>query len=244
SAGHNVGGHPILDAFVSLLPSPTEVTKIEGTDRKGEKIEFDRRPEAFAAALVFKTFSDPFSGRVSVFRVYSGTLKSDTPYWNATKDHEERIGKLQLLQGKQQVPVAELRAGDIGAVAKLKDVRTGDTIAAKEHAIVIPHISYPESAIAFAVEAKARGDEDKPSSAINRIIEEDPTIKFQRDEMTKEFQISGQGQLHVEIVVQKLKKKYSVDVILHPPKVPYRETITKSSEAHGRHKKQSGGHGQ
>src|SRR5205823_8550757 len=135
-------------------------------DKKGETVEIDRRDQAFPSALVFKTFSDPFSGRVSLFRVYSGTFKSDTSYWNTTRDHEERIGKLQLLQGKQQVPVAELRAGDIGAVAKLKDVHTGDTIAAKDHSIVIPHIDYPESAIAFAVEGKARGDEDKLSSAI------------------------------------------------------------------------------
>jgi elongation factor G len=244
SASHNIGGHLILDAIVSLLPPADEQKKIDGKDRHGQPIEFDRRAEAFPAALVFKTFSDPFSGRVSLFRVYSGTIKSDTTYWNTSKDHEERVGKLQLLQGKQQVPVAELRAGDIGAVAKLKDVHTGETLATKDHSIVLSHVDYPESAIAFAVEAKARGDEDKLSSAIARIIEEDPTIKFQRDEMTKEFQISGQGQLHVEIVVQKLHKKYGVDVILHPPKVPYRETITKPADAHGRHKKQSGGHGQ
>jgi elongation factor G len=244
SASHNIGGHALLDAFVTLLPSPDEAKTIDGKDKNGQPITFERRAEAFPAALVFKTFSDPFSGRVSLFRVYSGTLKSDTSYWNTSRDHEERIGKLQVLQGKQQVPVAELRAGDIGAVAKLKDVHTGESVAAKDHSIVIPHIDYPESAIAFAVEAKARGDEDKLSSAIARIIEEDPTIKFQRDEMTKEFQISGQGQLHVEIVVQKLHKKYGVDVILHPPKVPYRETITKPADAHGRHKKQSGGHGQ
>jgi len=244
SASHNIGAQAVLDAFVSLFPSPEEVKTIDGTDRNGQPITFDRRPEAFPAALVFKTFSDPFSGRVSLFRVYCGTLKSDTTYWNTSKDHEERVGKLQVLQGKQQVPVAELRAGDIGAVAKLKDMHTGETLATKEHHIVLRHIDYPESAIAFAVEAKARGDEDKLSSAIGRIIEEDPTIKFQRDEMTKEFLISGQGQLHVEIVVAKLHKKYGVDVILHPPKVPYRETITKAADAHGRHKKQSGGHGQ
>jgi elongation factor G len=244
SASHNIGGHLILDAFVSMLPAADEAKTIDGTDRHGQPITFERRAEAFPAALVFKTFSDPFSGRVSLFRVYSGTIKCDTSYWNTSKDHEERVGKLQLLQGKQQVPVTELHAGDIGAVAKLKDVHTGDTLAAKDHFIVIPHIEYPEAAIAFAVEAKSRGDEDKLSSAIHRIIEEDPTIRFQRDEQTKEFQISGQGQLHVEIIVQKLKKKYGVDVILHPPKVPYRETITRPAEAHGRHKKQSGGHGQ
>ena len=244
SSSHNIGGQPVLDAFVSLLPAADEVKTIDGKDAKGQPVTFDRRAEAFPAALVFKTFSDPFSGRVSLFRVFSGTFKSDSSYWNTSRDHEERVGKLQLVQGKQQIVVPELKAGDIGAVAKLKDVRTGDTLASKEHQIVIKHIDYPEAAIAFAVEAKARGDEDKLSSAIARIIEEDPTIKFQRDEQTKEFLISGQGQLHVEIVVQKLKKKYSVDVILHPPKVPYRETITKPADAHGRHKKQSGGHGQ
>jgi elongation factor G len=244
SASHNIGGHLMLDAFTSLLPSADEVKSIEGKDAKGQPITFECRAEGFPCALVFKTFSDPFSGRVSLFRVFAGTLKSDTGYWNTTRDHEERVGKLQLLQGKQQVPVPELRAGDIGAVAKLKDVRTGDTIAGKDHPIVLEHIAYPEAAIAFAIEPKSRADDDKLSTAIARIIEEDPTIKFQRDEQTKEFLISGQGQLHVEIVVHKLKKKYGVDVILHPPKVPYRETITKASEAHGRHKKQSGGHGQ
>jgi elongation factor G len=244
SASHNIGGHPVLDAFVAMLPAADEEKKVEGKDKKGEPATFDRRAEAFASALVFKTFSDPFSGRVSLFRVYSGTLKSDTAYWNTTRDHEERIGKLQLLQGKQQIPVPELRAGDIGAVAKLKDTYTGDTIAAKDHQITFDFMHYPEAAIAFAVEPKARGDEDKLGAAIHRIIEEDPTIKFERDAMTKEFLISGQGQLHVEIVVAKLKKKYNVDVVLHPPKVPYRETITKPADAHGRHKKQSGGHGQ
>ncbi|HEY2091633.1 MAG TPA: elongation factor G [Thermoanaerobaculia bacterium] len=244
SASHDIGGQAILDAFVSLFPAADEAKTIDGSDKNGQPATFERRPEAFPAALVFKTFSDPFSGRVSLFRVFGGTVKSDSSYWNTSKDHEERIGKLQLLQGKQQVPVAELKAGDIGAVAKLKDVHTGDTLAAKDHWIVIPHIQYPEAAIAFAIEAKSRGDEDKLSSAIHRIIEEDPTIRFQRDEQTKEFLISGQGQLHVEIIVQKLKKKYGVDVILHPPKVPYRETITKVADAHGRHKKQSGGHGQ
>jgi elongation factor G len=244
SAAHNIGGHAILDCIVALLPAADELKTIDGKNKKGEPTTFDRRAEAFPSALVFKTFSDPFSGRVSLFRVYSGTFTSDHPYWNTTKDHEERVGKLQLIQGKQQVPVSELRAGDIGAVAKLKDVHTGDTLATNQHPIVLEHIHYPEAAISFAVEAKARGDEDKLGVAIGRIIEEDPSIKFGRDEQTKEFLISGQGQLHVEIVVSKLKKKYGVDVILHPPKVPYRETITKPADAHGRHKKQSGGHGQ
>jgi len=244
ASSHNIGGHAILDAFVAILPSADEARTLEGKDRKGEPITFERRAEAFPAALVFKTFSDPFSGRVSLFRVFSGTLKSDSSYWNNSRDHEERVGKLQLLQGKQQIAVSELRAGDIGAVAKLKDVHTGDTVGSKDHPILLQHISYPEAAIAFAIEPRARGDEDKISSALMRIMEEDPTIKFGRDERTKEVLISGQGQLHVEVVVAKLKKKYGVDVILHPPKVPYRETITRAADAHGRHKKQSGGHGQ
>ncbi len=244
SASHNIGGQLVLDAIVSLLPPADEAKTIDGKDRKGEALTFERRAEAFPGALVFKTFSDPFSGRVSLFRVFSGTFKSDTPYWNTTRDHEERVGKLQVLQGKQQVAVPELKAGDIGAVAKLKDTATGDTLAAKDHSITLEHIAYPEAAIAFAVEPKARGDEDKLGAAVARIIEEDPTIRFTRDLQTKEFLLSGQGQLHVEIVVQKLHKKYNVDVILHPPKVPYRETITKKADAHGRHKKQSGGHGQ
>ena len=230
---------------MALLPPADEVKTVDGKNKKGEPITFDRRAEAFPSALVFKTFSDPFSGRVSLFRVYSGTFTVRSHRTGTRrKDHEERVGKLQLLQGKQQVPVPELRAGDIGAVAKLKDVHTGDTLATNQHPIVLEHIHYPEAAISFAVEAKARGDEDKLGVAIGRIIEEDPSIKFGRDEQTKEFLISGQGQLHVEIVVSKLKKKYGVDVILHPPKVPYRETITKPADAHGRHKKQSGGHGQ
>jgi elongation factor G len=244
SATHNVGGHLVLDACVNLLPPADQTSKIAGRNAKGEEIEFDRRDAAFPSALIFKTLSDPFSGRLSLFRVFSGTFKSDTSYWNASRQHEERLGKLQLMQGKQQTPISELRAGDIGAVAKLKDAHTGETLSSKDHSIVIEHIRHPEAAISFALEAKAKGDEDKLANALGRIMEEDPAIKFGRDEQTKEFLISGQGQLHVEIVVAKLKKKYGVDVILHPPKVPYLETITRPADAHGRHKKQSGGHGQ
>ena len=243
SASHNIGGHALLDAIVALMPSADRGNAIRGVSGKQE-VTLERKDATHPCALVFKTISDPFSGRVSIFRVFSGTLKSDTSYWNTARDHEERIGKLQALQGKQQVPVGELHAGDIGAVAKLKDTKTGDTLSAKDHPVLLKHIDYPEAAIAFAIEPKAKGDEDKISNALARIMEEDPTIKFGRDEQTKELLISGQGQLHVEVVIGKLKKKYNVDVILHPPKVPYRETITRAAEAHGRHKKQSGGHGQ
>jgi elongation factor G len=244
SATHNIGGHLLLDAFVELMPSADSFAKVKGTDPKGEAVEFDTAPHAFPSALVFKTTSDPFSGQVSLFRVFSGTFKSDTGCWNSSRDHEERVGKIQAVQGKQFTFVTELTTGDIGAVAKLKDTHTGDTLCAKDHPIIIEHIDYPESSISFAIEAKSKGDEDKLSSAIARVIEEDPTIRFGREQQTHEFLISGQGQLHVEIVIGRLKRKYGVDVILHPPKVPYRETITRSADAHGRHKKQSGGHGQ
>ena len=243
SSSHNIGGHALLDAIVSLMPPADKGPKIAGKLRDQE-VSLERKADGNPCALVFKTMSDPFSGRVSIFRVFSGTLRSDTPYWNTTRDHEERVGKLQALQGKSQIPVGELRAGDIGAVAKLKDTKTGDTLATKDRPIAEKHIDYPEPAIAFAIEPRAKGDEDKISTALARIMEEDPTIHFGRDEQTKELLISGQGQLHVEVVVGKLKKKYGVDVILHPPKVPYRETIKAATDAHGRHKKQSGGHGQ
>ena len=244
SASRNIGGHAILDAFVDYVPSPLDAKDVEGRDRAGQPLRFERREEGLPSSLVFKTMSDPFSGRVSIFRVYSGTIKSDSTYWNASRNHEERFGKLHVMQGKQQLAVPELRAGDIGSIAKLKDSHTGDTISGRDHPIVFPHVEYPEAAISFAIEPKAKGDEDKISSALARIIEEDPSIRFGRDERTKELQISGQGQLHVEVVIGKLKKKYGVEVLLHPPKVPYRETITRSADAHGRHKKQSGGHGQ
>lgn len=244
SSARNIGGQPILDAVVNLLPPPSEAKPLPAQRMNGEAVEIAPTEQGHPVALVFKTISDPFAGRLSLFRVYSGVFKSDTTYWNSSKEHEERIGKLQLLQGKQQIAVSELHAGDIGAVAKLKDTHTGNTLCAKDHQVLLNHVEYPESVISFAIEPKAKGDEDKISTALARIMEEDPTIQFGRQEQTKEFLISGQGQLHVEVVVGKLKKKYGVDVILHPPKVPYRETITRGADAHGRHKKQSGGHGQ
>jgi elongation factor G len=243
SSTQNIGGHAILDTILQLMPSADQGQPVSGTVGE-EQITLPREDGASISALVFKTMSDPFAGRVSLFRIYSGVLRSDTSLLNTSRDHEERIGKLQILQGKQQTAVGELHAGDIGGVAKLKDTHTGDTMASKDKPIVLRHITYPEPVISFAIEPKSKGDEDKISTALSRIMEEDPTIQYGRDEQTKEPLISGQGQLHVEVVVGKLHKKYGVEVILHPPKVPYRETITRSADAHGRHKKQSGGHGQ
>ncbi|MBW3670219.1 MAG: elongation factor G, partial [Acidobacteria bacterium] len=239
----NIGGHPLLDLIAQIVPSPAEIRLPKVKTSSGEEIELKQNDD-HPVALIFKTLSDPFSGQISIVRVYTGKLKSDTSYYNVTKEHEERIGKLQVLQGKQQEHVSHLEPGDIGAVAKLKDSHTGDTISTKDNQVLLSHIQIPEAVISFAIEPRSKGDDDKLSVAIHRIMEEDPAIRFHREEQTHEFLLSGQGQLHVEVTVDKLKNKYGVDVILHPPKVPYRETIKARVEAHGRHKKQSGGHGQ
>jgi elongation factor G len=243
SANLEIGVLRLLDACVALLPSP-DGTSIAAKDKDGKDVLVKGDDAGPPLAQVFKTISDPFSGRITYFRVFSGTFKSDGTYWNSSRSAPERFSGLFLPQGKEHVVVPELHAGDIGAVAKLKDTFTGDSLATKDHPLQLPAITFPEPAIAFAIEAKAKADEDKISNALHKLIEEDPSLHFERDEETKEFHLSGAGQLHVEIAVARLKKRYNVEVILHPPKVPYRETITRKAEAHGRHKKQSGGHGQ
>jgi elongation factor G len=238
-----IGTLRILDACATLFPSP-EGTKVEGIGKDGKPVEIICDDKGHAASQVFKTVSDPFAGRISYLRVRSGHFQSDGTYWNATKSIPERFSGLFLPQGKEHVNVPEARAGDIVAVAKLKETATFDTLTAKDYPVVLPKLSIPEASIAYAIEPKAKGDEDKISTALHKLIEEDPSLHFQRDEETKEFHLAGASQLHVEIAVARLKKRYGVEVILHPPKVPYRETITRKAEAHGRHKKQSGGHGQ
>jgi elongation factor G len=243
SSAQGIGVLRILDACVALLPSP-EGRKVEGTGKDGKPVVLFHNEKDPAVAQVFKTVSDPFAGRISYLRVVSGHFQSDGTYWNATKGVPERFSGLFLPQGKEHVSVPEARAGDVVAVAKLKDTFTGDTLTAKDSPVVIPRLSVPEASIAYAIEPKAKGDEDKIGTALHKLIEEDPSLAFQRDEETKEFHLAGASQLHVEIAVARLKKRYGVEVILHPPKVPYRETITRKAEAHGRHKKQTGGHGQ
>jgi len=238
-----IGTRRILDACVALLPSP-EGTKVEGTAKDGKPVEVVADEKGHAVAQVFKTVSDPFAGRISYLRIRSGHFQSDGTYWNSTRSSPERFSGLFLPQGKEHVNVPEAKAGDIVAVAKLKETMTGDTLTAKDHPIVLGKLVVPEASIAYAIEPKAKGDEDKISTALHKLIEEDPSLRFQRDEETKEFHLAGASQLHVEIAVARLKKRYGVEVILHPPKVPYRETITRRAEAHGRHKKQTGGHGQ
>jgi elongation factor G len=244
SALLNVGVHPVLDALVDLLPSPADRGEVEGVGAANAPATRKPAADAPPSALVWKTLVDPHAGRISLFRVYSGTLKSDSAIHNATRDVAERFGSLLLLQGKAQTQVPEVQAGDIGAVAKLKETQTGDTLADKAHAISYPKVAFPEPATTFAIEPKTRGDDDKISTALQRLLEEDPVLRVSRDAQTHEMLLSGMGQLHIEVVVGRLRKRYKVEVNLKKPKIPYRETIKGSAEGHGRHKKQTGGHGQ
>ncbi len=239
----NIGAPQLLDAIVAYLPSPAE-RPFRGLDKNGQEVVCLADEKAAAAAFVWKTIADPFAGRITMFRVVSGTLKADSTVHNKTKDAPERLGHLELLQGKTQTPVPEIKAGDLGAVAKLKDTLTNDTIGDKSDPIIFPPLTFPEPVLAYAIEPKSRGDEDKISTSMHRLEEEDPSIHYSRDPQTKELLLSGQGQVHIEVTVAKLKRRFGVDVNLKPPRIPYRETIKAATEAHGRHKKQTGGHGQ
>jgi len=196
------------------------------------------------ALYVFKTISDPFAGHISFFKVFSGVVKNDATLHNFTRNTAEKFSHLSIMQGKTATPVAELHAGDIGAVAKLKGTLTGDSLGDKAKPIQFPGVIFPEPAITFAIEPKTRADEDKLANGLHKLMEEDQMVRFFRDGQTKEFLIAGTGQQHIEVIVSKLKKRYHTEVVLKAPKVPYRETIRGRADAHGRHKKQSGGHGQ
>jgi elongation factor G len=244
SALQNIGIPQLLDAIVAYLPSAAD-RPVTGVNAKtGEEVSKTASDSGPYAAFVWKTIADPFAGRITMFRVMTGTVKSDQTVHNVTKDSAERLGSVFLLQGKTQTAVPELKAGDLGAVAKLKDTLTNDTLSDKSAGIKFQAMSFPEPVLSYAIEPKTRGDEDKISSAMHRLEEEDPTIRYGRDNQTKELLLSGQGQLHIEVTVAKLKRRFGVEVNLKPPRIPYRETITASTEAHGRHKKQTGGHGQ
>jgi len=241
----NVGTTQVLDAIVELLPSPDKVGKVRGIDPKTkEPVERAIATREPYAAYVFKTVADPFTGRISLLRLYSGVMRSDTTYNNHTKGKSEKFGPLQIPQGKTMLPVGEVHAGDFFAVTKLKETTTGDSICDPAHPIAFTPAEIPEPSITFAIEPKSRGDEDKISNALARIAEEDAAVKYSRDAQTKQLLLSGAGQLHVEVTVAKLKKRYGVEVILKTPKVPYRETIKGKADVQGRHKKQTGGHGQ
>ena len=243
SALLNLGVQPLLDAILAYLPSPAD-RPFPGLDKTGAEVPRKADDKAPAAAFVWKTIADPFAGRITMFRVVSGTLKADSTVHNKTKDVPERLGHLELLLGKTQTPVPEIKAGDLGAVAKLKDTLTNDTLGDKTDPVTFPALKFPDPVLAYAIEPKSRGDEDKISTSMHRLEEEDPSIHYSRDPQTKELLLGGQGQLHIEVTVAKLKRRFGVDVNLKPPRIPYRETIKAATEAHGRHKKQTGGHGQ
>ena len=243
SGDHETGVEKLLDEIVDLLPAADSFQTV-ASNKAGASEALAADASGPAAAFVFKTISDPYAGRLTLFRVVSGTFKSDGTYWNPARETAERFGQVFSPLGKAMQNVAEIPAGDIGGVAKLKETLTGDSLSMKEKPFIFAPPAFPEPAIAFAIEPKSKGDEDKISVALHKLIEEDPSLRFSRDADTHEFLLAGSGQLHVEIAVSRMKRKSGVEVILHPPKVPYRETITRPAEGHGRHKKQTGGHGQ
>ncbi|MBI3625610.1 MAG: elongation factor G [Candidatus Rokubacteria bacterium] len=245
AATKNIGSHPLLDLIIESFPSPADRGEMEGTELK-TKTAARRSPDPKAplAALVFKTVSDPHVGKLSIFRVYSGTLRSDSQAYNASKETRERLGQVAWLQGKTQKAVEALGPGEIGVVAKLKETLAGDTLTDEANAILLPRIVFPEPAISYAIQPKTRGDEDKISNALARMAEEDPTIRYHYDPETKQLLVSGVGQLHVEVVVERMKRKYNVDVTLLPPRIPYKETVKGRAEVQGKYKKQTGGRGQ
>ena len=244
SATTNLGIQPLLDTIISYVQPPAERPFNAKNQNGQEDVTVAATDSGPAVAFVWKTVADPFAGRITLFRVVSGTLRSDSTVQNMTRETSERLGHLVLLQGKTQTNVPEIKAGDLGAVAKLKDTQTSDLIGDKSAAVRIPPIKFPEPVISYAIEPKSRGDEDKISTSLHRLQEEDPSINYTRDPQTKELLLAGQGQSHIEVTVAKLKRRFGVEVNLKLPRIPYRETITASTEAHGRHKKQTGGHGQ
>jgi elongation factor G len=242
-----VGLHQLLDGILDYAPAPDTHTEEHGKaslDEGAEAVTRGYHAEEPFSAYVFRTIADPFAGRINLMKIISGRVKSDANVQNTTRGAAERLGGLHSMQGKQLDKIDEASAGDIIAVVKLKETQTGDTLADKAAPVVYDPIEYPEAAISFAIEPKSRQDEEKISAALHRILEEDPSLHFTRDAQTKEFILSGSGQLHIETVVEKLKNRYHVEVALHPPKVPYKETITARAEVQGRHKKQTGGRGQ
>lgn len=240
-----VGITNLLDVVIDYLPSPVDRGELTGV-HPGSNAEEKRKPaddEPFSA-LVFKTMADPFVGKLTIFRVFSGVIKSDSQVYNASKGVMERVGQLFILKGKAQEPASELGAGDIGAVAKLQETFTGQTLCDKDKPILYAPIEFPKPKLSLAVEPKAKGDEDKIGNGLARLTEEDPTFSVMKDSVTHEMVASGMGDLHIEVITSKLHKKFGVEVNLKAPKISYKETIKGTVKAEGKHKKQSGGRGQ
>jgi elongation factor G len=248
SATKNIGVQQLLDTMLLCLPSPAQKagkTPIKGKNPKsGDELTRNPVDSNPLSVRVFKTIADPFAGKLSLFRVFSGVLKSDSSVLNSTRDNKERMGNVFYLLGKKQVPVQKVGPGEIAAVAKLKETQTGDTLTDAGNPIVFDPIQFSDPMISYAIDPKTRGDEEKVSIGLQRLLEEDPSLKFHRDTETKEMIFSGMGQMHLEVTLEKLKRKFGVEVVMKAPKIPYRETIRASSSAQGRYKKQSGGRGQ
>ncbi len=247
AATRNYGSQPLLDIIGHYLPSPADRGAVTGKlPRSEEEEEVTRQPDPAEpfSALVFKTLADPYVGRITYFRVCSGILKPDSQIYNTTREKAERIGQVFTMRGKNQVLLEEVVAGDIASAAKLQHTATGDTLCDRSHPVLFPGFDFPEPVISFAVEPKTKGDEEKVSSGLARFIEEDPTFRLERRAETRQTVISGMGETHLEIIVSRLAQKFGVEVELSTPKVPYKETIRKSTRVEGKHKKQTGGRGQ
>jgi elongation factor G len=246
SALHNIGTASLLTFLADAFPHPDEHAQVGYKDPrgKGDRVERKYDDSQPLSLFVFKTLADPFAGRINYFKVKSGVLKNDATLLNYNRNLPERFQHTQVVQGKQLTEIGELHAGDIGAIVKLKETTTGETLGDKAAPIYYTQARLPEPSITFAIEPKSRADEDKIGVAIHKILEEDGALRFSRDAQTKEFLLAGSGQQHIEVIVAKLQKRYNVNLTLKPPKVPYRETIRGKADAEGKHKKQSGGHGQ
>lgn len=234
SATKNIGIQPLLNLIVESLPSPQESLAAEGKNLDSEPM----------AALIYKTIADPYVGKLSFFRLFSGSLKGDSFVYNANKEKEEKIGQILVMRGKTQDTVTELKAGDIAAVAKLSETTTGDTLCRKEQPVTLEGIEFPEPRFSVAVEPKSKGDEDKLGTAINRLMEEDPSLLWSKNSETRQNLLTGMGETHLDIVLERLQRKFGVEVNVKEPTVPYRETIRSTVKVEGKHKKQTGGHGQ
>lgn len=241
SALHNMGTDLLLKTAIKYLPSPD--MRAPEPAKQGDA-EVSRSADDPTSGLVFKTIADPYAGKLTLFRMFSGSLKGDSAIHNATQDANERVGQLYMLQGKKQVKVSEISAGDIGTVAKLKVTVTGDTFSDAEEKVVFPPIAFPSPVFSRALVPKTRGDEEKISSALHRLLEEDPTLKMERNAQTGQLLISGLGQVHFDVTLERLKRRFGVEVDVKIPKVPYRETIKGSTKVQGKYKKQTGGKGQ
>ncbi len=240
SAELSIGLQPLLNMLVYGMPAPTDKVKVTSGGKEVELTPDGKQ----TAALVFKTLADPYVGKMTIFKVYSGSLKSDSQIYNSTRSETERLGQLFYMQGKEQIPTSEVVAGDIGGVAKLQFTATSDTLCDKDKQVFFNKIMFPKPVLMLAVYPKGKSDTDKVAGGLLRLAEEDPTISLEQSKETNEFLLSGMGDLHLEIIASRLKKKFGVEMELEDPKVPYRETIKSSTKVEGKHKKQSGGRGQ